>query len=362
MSTQGGTPPSVRGLLEYEAGTNMALAGTSKEVVSNEKYSPSMKYRPEMPPKELPELFSERLLLPDAQNEGMALISTKDLVAMDSLSANMANMHLYPQYSAPPSQQYSASPNQHYLQGPPSPRLLGSSPQTYPPPQHFRLAPDSQGKEIPPDAQWTRINRDLVSPEVLLRAGVRYEARPSYVAVLGRLSKRQIEEFTRQSAEARAARASHGRYRRPKVETDSESESETDSEEDDIKDIGREPYIVSPPETTSPSATVKPKSILKNKNENHVRFDPEPHELGPESLGRSPRFESRSPRDRGTDRGDRGERRRRPRDSDRRYDERDYRPRRDEERRRRRKKWGQLGAAGAAVSLLTVLAEAATGM
>jgi len=39
-----------------------------------------------------------------------------------------------------------------------------------------RLAPDEHGNEIPPDARWTRINRRLVSPEVLDQDHRRYEA------------------------------------------------------------------------------------------------------------------------------------------------------------------------------------------
>lgn len=49
---------------------------------------------------------------------------------------------------------------------------LGTSPRLEP----IRLAPDSQGKEIPPDAKWTRISRHLVSPEVVAHDGRRYEA------------------------------------------------------------------------------------------------------------------------------------------------------------------------------------------
>lgn len=49
---------------------------------------------------------------------------------------------------------------------------LGTSPR----PEAIRLAPDSQGNEIPPDAKWTKINRRLVSPEVLDQDRRRYEA------------------------------------------------------------------------------------------------------------------------------------------------------------------------------------------
>lgn len=45
-----------------------------------------------------------------------------------------------------------------------------------PRPEPLRLAPDSNGNEIPPDAKWTRIKRSLVSPEVLDQDGRRYEA------------------------------------------------------------------------------------------------------------------------------------------------------------------------------------------
>lgn len=40
----------------------------------------------------------------------------------------------------------------------------------------IKLAPDEHGNEIPPDAKWTRINRRLVSPEVLDQDHRRYEA------------------------------------------------------------------------------------------------------------------------------------------------------------------------------------------
>ena len=49
---------------------------------------------------------------------------------------------------------------------------LGTSPRPAPAP----LAPDSQGREIPSDAKWTKINRRLVSPEVLDQDHRRYEA------------------------------------------------------------------------------------------------------------------------------------------------------------------------------------------
>lgn len=39
-----------------------------------------------------------------------------------------------------------------------------------------RIAPDSSGHEIPPDAKWTKVKRSLISPEVLMKDGRRFEA------------------------------------------------------------------------------------------------------------------------------------------------------------------------------------------
>ena len=49
---------------------------------------------------------------------------------------------------------------------------LGTSPR----PDASYLAPDQKGNEIKPDALWTKIDRRLVSPEVLAQDGRRYEA------------------------------------------------------------------------------------------------------------------------------------------------------------------------------------------
>ncbi len=54
---------------------------------------------------------------------------------------------------------------------------FGTSPNTGSAPEAIpRLAPDEYGNEIPPDAKWTKINRRLVSPEVLDQDRRRYEA------------------------------------------------------------------------------------------------------------------------------------------------------------------------------------------
>ncbi|KAK2938449.1 hypothetical protein FoTM2_001667 [Fusarium oxysporum f. sp. vasinfectum] len=61
------------------------------------------------------------------------------------------------------------------------------------------VAPDQDGRAIPDDAHWTKISRKLVSVEVLQRAGVRYEARPDYVAILGVLSREKVAKLVRDS-------------------------------------------------------------------------------------------------------------------------------------------------------------------
>ncbi|CRK48607.1 hypothetical protein BN1723_008100 [Verticillium longisporum] len=202
----------------------------------------------------------------------LALISTRDLMVMDTSSsnnhggagfnaqmaalslhpyANPANYSVSPTASASASARYlppavaaelSSSPSNHlsvsprfvpplptYSAAPGSspPPPYGSSPrsqqhqqQAYHAHQHqqqpSRLAPDRYGMDIPLDAKWTRIRRSLVSPEVLEHAGVRYEARPNFVAVLGELSREDIAHYANLSAVARARRSnSHAGARPP---------------------------------------------------------------------------------------------------------------------------------------------------
>ena len=414
------------------------------------------------------------------------MISTRDLLAMDALLANMGNMHLHPSQNpnylssqhnvqgylpptsspqlltaGPRESEYSSSANPEYLGSapryvPPAP-MLGSSPtyQDIPPPRS-RLAPDAFGNEIPPDAQWTKVRRTLISPEILHRAGVRYEARPDFVAILGRLSRDQIAEFARQSADARAARSNNYHRQAPSPSRHQGSQPQTsngangsspplpprpssnayydtkgrsrsnsdpnrsrDNKTDQYRDIpvnhtrswdsertkakdeeesipGDESdaqssisndtkpyrYIVDPPsKKTSPNSTAQPKSILKNKNENHVHFGPNPYEVSPD--GRSSqddRRRSRDPprnsrdangRDSSTRYGGSGSSNGRRRDD--RYESssssrypRDSRDSKREKERGRKKAWGEtmgaVGIGGAAVTLLGVLAEASLGI
>ncbi|KAF4591413.1 hypothetical protein GQ602_001712 [Ophiocordyceps camponoti-floridani] len=309
-SLSGGHQPTLRGLLEKQQGP----AVPPKEPINRRLDSPRAVRNK-----------SHSFSSTDAMAESMALISTRDLVAADSLQSSMATLHLQPavsnlarspqrclspgEVSAPV-----AFPSDARASNGMSLSPLGTSPATtQPAPSNAsiprqRLAPDRYGQEIAMDAQWTKIKRSLVSPEVLQRAGVRYEARPDFVAVLGCLSRVQIAEFAELSSRCRAARS--GGYTgesglRDRSETKSsrrehDDDDDDDDDESDLWDDGDStdcdyhddettertgknyPYIVSPPsnkDKASPASTVMPKPILKNKNSNHVRFDPEPHEV-----------------------------------------------------------------------------------
>ncbi|KAF5624728.1 uncharacterized protein FTJAE_10177 [Fusarium tjaetaba] len=61
------------------------------------------------------------------------------------------------------------------------------------------VSQDQNGRAIADDALWTKISRKLVSVEALQRAGVRYEARPDYVAILGDLSREEVAKLVRES-------------------------------------------------------------------------------------------------------------------------------------------------------------------
>lgn len=439
-SANGGTCPTVRGLLEHEAKSRPVSPGKELAVVDENSHPHAINIKQSRPHRAVDRRYSTTSSEHSGtdSSESMALISTKELMAMDSLNASMSRFHLQPPgqdkdtfsrsapstrylpsnvagtITGPGDHELSASPTSHFgssprfvpptpgyaapgLQGPPGPN--GGASRAY-----SRLAPDRYGNEIPVEAQWTKIKRTLVSPEVLERAGVRYEARPEYVAILGRLSKEQIADFAHQSAVARAARNYPRRHnekderrrsrsdsRSSEEEDDSDAFDESDSTDDDddkTSDKGHKSYlhVVDPPDKkTSPSSTVPPKPILKNKNENHVRFDPQPHELEPKSPHslRDDRDHSRrhrppppgfrrhrdAPRRGSSDTSSRGDRyggeyyhdnrstgRRHHRDRERRGSRRDERE--------PKKKWGSalgaVGIGGAAATLLSVLAEAAS--
>lgn len=442
--------------------------------------SPSARYLP--PP--VGALPPDHTLSSSPQSQALQGVSPRYVPPLPGHGSPAAStMTPPPPYASPASQ--GAAPIPFPSSAPPS-----SAPGFPPPPtsapraqRYSRLAPDSIGNEIPLEAKWTRIKRSLVSTEVLTKAGVRYEARPDFVAVLGVLTKDQIADYARRSAALRAGRDraysdpkyrpsayypeekrnTNGRRHLQHSDTTSETDSEdviwdesdtTDSESRDRsgaltdKYIPREhrrrrnrrastnstiqeeaeleekgdrkshrvyPVIV---EKTSPAAVTQPKPILKNRNENHVRFDEDgPREFDPRELERERERRERRERRRAEKERD-GDRRRRDRERDRDRDrdrdatrerererdrdrERDSRQHRDRDRdhhsssshhrprdrdatrergsdrdrereeardKRRAKKrvWGEtlgaVGIGGAAASLLGVLTEAASGL
>ncbi|KAK7425985.1 hypothetical protein QQZ08_007567 [Neonectria magnoliae] len=124
-------------------------------------------------------------------DEPSEVVSTQDLVNMDSLLSHPPNTSLHH------NKQSDLLPIEEHRT--PDPLALDTK-------RVPRLAPDRRGNEIPLDAHWTKISRALVGPEALERAGVRYEARPEYVAVLGSLSQEQIASLVHESKQDRAGR------------------------------------------------------------------------------------------------------------------------------------------------------------
>ncbi|KAM3069530.1 hypothetical protein ACMFMG_005635 [Clarireedia jacksonii] len=136
-----------------------------------------------------------------------------------------------------------------------SPQVSSVSSSTSPRPESAlpRLAPDSYGNEIPPDANWTKIKRSLVSPEVLDQDGRRYEARPEFIAILGILTKEEIQDYASRSyvlrenrwrsQQASMPQPSPGFKQRQNRQSDSSSSestsSETSSDSDSDSDYDR---------------------------------------------------------------------------------------------------------------------------
>lgn len=266
---QGGVMPTVRGFLEGYPSSYPPAELDSKEMypdMDNEKYSPELtmeRWQADKPLQYEPMSVSFDRQSSDEDEspaDPVALISTRDLMALDKREADLAiamgNMHMHPssdganfEIGSPPSTRYlppsasqpallpssedpaaadqlgissryvpSLPPPPYGSSPPPSLRsnsvsspAISSQQQLTPVnmnavPRPARLAPDSQGCDIPLDAKWTRIRRSLVSPEILAKAGVRYEARPDYVAILGSLTREDVTEFARMSAEVRNSR------------------------------------------------------------------------------------------------------------------------------------------------------------
>lgn len=65
-----------------------------------------------------------------------------------------------------------------------------------------------KGRDIPPDARWTKIDRRLVNPEALEEAKERFEERMDCVIVLRVLTKSEIQKLADRTKEIREARGS----------------------------------------------------------------------------------------------------------------------------------------------------------
>ncbi|OPB40859.1 hypothetical protein A0O28_0009400 [Trichoderma guizhouense] len=417
-SMKDGIPPTVRGLLELDGNsapnpmyarhmTFPPVAYDKTASMDTQRLMPDQRPHPSL----AQELSYDPRACAPSENDGniaksFDFIATRDLLLMDSLSSDMAGLHLsssptqadapsfqpimsgaLPEIRLPTSTAPQAIPQAKQLSVDGiAPHVYGSSaPPAYGGASIPRLAPDSYGREIPMHAEWTKIKRSVVSPEALHRAGVRYEARPGYVAILGHLSLDQVTHYARLSAECRAARRSvppvskqHSHHVNRPERTGSESSRDGSAEDDrdserrsdvsdadddkalEEKDVKNQPIIVNPPEKKRSSATnpVMPKPILKNKNTNHVRFGPDPYEVearpekdsregkdsrdGKESRDSRDSNSSKKSRDRDErDRDDHSRRRedrdreRRRRDSDPSYDDK-YRRDRDRDRNRDR--------------------------
>ncbi|KAK8155949.1 hypothetical protein IWX90DRAFT_391990 [Phyllosticta citrichinensis] len=68
-----------------------------------------------------------------------------------------------------------------------------------------------KGKDIPPDARWTKIDRRLVNPEALEEAKERFEERMDCVIVLRVLTKDEIQVLADRTREIREGRAASSR-------------------------------------------------------------------------------------------------------------------------------------------------------
>ncbi|KAF4635357.1 hypothetical protein G7Y89_g2745 [Cudoniella acicularis] len=93
------------------------------------------------------------------------------------------------------------------------------------------LAPDSYGNEIASDANWTKISRHIVTPEVFKQDG---RSRPEFVAILGVLSREEIREYSARSHALRAARTHRARPLKPTLQaTNQRNRQQASSSEDE---------------------------------------------------------------------------------------------------------------------------------
>ncbi|KAF2272384.1 uncharacterized protein EI97DRAFT_504288 [Westerdykella ornata] len=85
-----------------------------------------------------------------------------------------------------------------------------------------------KGKDIPPGARWTKIDRRLVNPEALEEAKERFEERMDCVIVLRVLTKQEIQKLADRTREIREARGGYWASRAEDNYTDHDVEEEFD--------------------------------------------------------------------------------------------------------------------------------------
>ncbi|KAH8812077.1 hypothetical protein F5884DRAFT_784305 [Xylogone sp. PMI_703] len=227
--------------------------------------------------------------------------------------------------------------------------IPGRSPGASPRLEPRKLAPDQYGNEVPPDAKWTQIKRSLISPEVLEQDGLRYEAYPEFVAILGVLSRKEIERLAARSKVIRQSRA-RLTYRPPPLKPprpalqqhlrpDTPSTSESESSGDDRRRHLKHSQSYNEPRTGSRG--------FRSGYPNPYGVPPEDDEEEDE-----PSYHSYDERESSRKRHSKSRSREKDRDS--------------KHKETTRKRWRDgltaAGIGGAAASLLNVLVEAAEGL
>lgn len=213
-----------------------------------------------------------------------------------------------------------------------------------------------QGRSIPADATWTKVRRNLVSLSILAEDRLRYEARPEYVAILGVISREQLQNLVdrshvlRESRRRRpGSRSSHDTPASlPKAQTfpipvvappvreppmaeknrvrfkDDDLKSSSDSE----SDTNWSPEYDTEPDTESSSGRNdrrRPAPAKKGRGNGRERVNYRPSQMGPGRSASEPMniYPSSAPSDRDRDRN-RDRERERERERDRERKDRDH--------------------------------------
>ncbi|KAK8221189.1 hypothetical protein IWZ01DRAFT_490085 [Phyllosticta capitalensis] len=88
-----------------------------------------------------------------------------------------------------------------------------------------------KSKDVPPDARWTKIDRQLVCPEALTEAKERFEERIDCVIILRVLTKKEIQAFADRTRQIRESRAeAEGPYEQNTTESEMANSPEFNGE------------------------------------------------------------------------------------------------------------------------------------